>query len=500
YRKRLKYKDAAYVERLLDALRKAGLPDKPPLALPDKPSIAVLPFANLSDDPKQEYFADGMTDDLITDLSKLSALFVIARNSTFAYKGKSPDVRQVARELGVKYVLEGSVRRAGEQVRINAQLIDATTGGHVWAERYDGSLDNVFAMQDEVTQKIVTALAVSLTSEEKASRTRIETKNPKAYDAFLQGWEHYRRGTPDDYAKAVSYFEQAINWDPNYNRARSALAAVYWNSVWSGWYKSLGLTYTQAMEQTMLSLEKAVEAPSALTHQVASERAAFLRRQPDKALTEAGHAIALDANDPAGHLAMATALIKAGKPAEAVERVRTAMRLDPHYPASYLTRLAQAQFLMGQFEDAAATLERAASRNPNDDWTFVYLAAAYGQLGREAEAKTAVEKANVLRAQEGWSTLTLLTIRQQVFKWAGDRKPLREGLRKAGVESGSEWAALVTTGPSGYEIKGATSVDVATAKELHDRGVAFIDVYHLWPRGHIPGADYLRASFGTYYP
>ncbi len=472
------------------------------LPLPDKPSIAVLPFTNMSDDPKQEYFVDGMTEDLITDLSKLSGLFVIARNSVFTYKGKPVKIRQVAEELGVRYVLEGSVRRADNQVRINAQLIDATTGGHVWAERYDGSLDNVFAMQDQVTRKIVTALVVTLTTEEKAAQARIETKNPKAYDAFLQGWQHYRRGTPEEFAKAVSYLKQAIQLDPNYGRAHSALAAVYWNSYWNGWTRSLGLISLQAREQARLYQEKAMEEPSALTHQVASEIAAFSRRRPDKALTEAERAIALDANDPAGYLAMATALLKAGKVAEAVERVRTAMRLDPHYPASYLTRLGQAQLAMGQFQDAATTLERAAGRNPDDDWTFVYLAAAYGHLGREADAKAAVDKANTLRAKAGWGALTLQTVGHWI--WLGDRKRLREGLAKAGVEIGrSDWLALVTTRSAGskdfiHEVKGVTTIDVETAKALHDRGVPFVDVYVLWPRGHIPGAYYLGHQYDDF--
>jgi TolB-like protein/class 3 adenylate cyclase len=172
--------------------------------LPGKSSIAVLPFTNMSDDPKQEYFVDGMSEDLITDLSKISGLFVIARNSSFTYKGKEVDVKQVSRELGVKYILEGSVRRAGDQVRINAQLIDATTGGHLWAERYDGGMRNVFSLQDEITAKIVTALAVQLTVNEEAEQTQRQTNDPQAYEAFLKGWEHYRRDTTDSSTKCFT--------------------------------------------------------------------------------------------------------------------------------------------------------------------------------------------------------------------------------------------------------------------------------------------------------
>ena len=197
--------------------------DRMAFKLPEKPSIAVLPFVNLSGDKEQEYFADGMTDDLITDLSKISGLFVIARNSVFTYKGKPVKVRQVAEELGVRYVLEGSVRRIGDQVRINAQLIDATTGGHLWAERYDGSLNDVFGLQDKVLRKVVAALAAKLTPVAQVERAQQETDSAEAYDAFLRGWSHYRRGAPDDYAKAIPYFEKAIELDPDYSRAYAAL-------------------------------------------------------------------------------------------------------------------------------------------------------------------------------------------------------------------------------------------------------------------------------------
>jgi TolB-like protein len=198
--------------------------EKMAFPLPEKPSIAVLPFVNLSDDPKQEYFADGMTEDLITDLSKISGLFVIARNSTFKYKGKPVKIRQVAEELGVRYVLEGSVRRAADRVRINTQLIDATSGGHLWAERYDGNIGDIFDLQDKIAQKIVAALALKLTVGEQEHVVRKETENIVAYDAFLKGWEHYRRFTPDDFAKAYSFFKKALDSDPDYGRAHAALA------------------------------------------------------------------------------------------------------------------------------------------------------------------------------------------------------------------------------------------------------------------------------------
>ena len=474
-------------------------PFEPDIPLPDKPSIAVLPFTNLSDERQQEYFADGMTENLITDLSKLSGLFVIARNSVFTYKGKSVRVRQVAEELGVRYVLEGSIQKSGKRIRVNAQLIDATTAGHLWAERYDGSLDDVFSMQDKITRSIVNALSLALTGRDQDKLAQIETHNSDAYDAFLRGWERYRQGTPADLAKAVSHFNLAIELDPDYTRAHSALAAVYWSINLNGWSRSLGLNPFQVREKGRLALEKATKQPVALTYQVTSERATYFKRKPDKALAEAELAIDLDANDPAGHLAMAAALIKAKRAAEAVEAVYTAMRLDPHYPASYLSLLGQAQYVMGHYENAAVSLKDASIRNPDDEWAFIYLAAALGQLEQSDNAQHAIESANKLRARSGWGALTIETVsdhratggRRYYFKWFGDYKDLRDGLRKAGLKPRVSWGHLITTGDSGTEVEGATTIDAKTAKKLHERGVPFIDADIKWLQKRIPGTHWL---------
>ena len=235
--------------------------EKMAFPLPEKPSIAVLPFVNLSDDPKQEYFADGMTDDLITDLSQISDLFVVGRNSTFTYKGKPIKIRQVAEELGVRYVLEGSVRKADNQVRINAQLTDSTTGGHLWAKRYDGHLDDVFGLQDKITRKIVAALAVKLSAGEQEKVTHKETDNIEAYDAFLKGWEHYRRWTPEDFRKAIPYFERAIELDSHYGRAYAAMASTYletWQRQWD-WPQVLGLSSHACFDQAGKYLQAAMK-------------------------------------------------------------------------------------------------------------------------------------------------------------------------------------------------------------------------------------------------
>ena len=265
------------------------------MPLPDKPSIVVLPLVNMSDDTSQDYFADGMTEDLITDLSKVSGLFVIARTSSFLYKGKQVKMSQVAEELGVRYVLEGSVRRSGDQVRINAQLIDATTDGHLWAERYDGTLTDVFGLQDKVVTQIVSALAVSLTSTETAAAGEMETSNPAAYDAVLQGWQFARKRTPQDYAKAIAYFETAVDLDPDYSRGYAGLASVYWRLHNFGWESEIGLDY-QALALARKNLASALAKPTAEAYRISAAMKVALRNKSD-ALTEINHAQALAPDD-----------------------------------------------------------------------------------------------------------------------------------------------------------------------------------------------------------
>ncbi len=454
--------------------------------LPDKPSIAVLPFINLSDDPKQEYFVDGMTEDLITDLSKLSGLFVIARNSVFTYKDKPVKVRQVAEELGVRYVLEGSVRRVGDQVRINAQLIDATTGGHLWAERYDGSLQNVFAMQDEVTQKIVTALAVTLTSEEKVQQANRTTDSTEAHDAFLQGWAYYILGTRADLARAKPFFEEAIRLDSGYARAHAALAVVYWDAYVNDWTIELDILSFEAEEAWEEHLELAMKVPNALAHTLQS-KVLVSQKLYKEAVVEAEKAVALDGNKATAYAGLANALILAGNPAEGADLIRKSMRLDPHYPPGHLITLGQAQFEMDQFKEAAVTLERAVKRNIDDDFPWIYLASSYGHLGRIKDADDAIESANDLRAKRGESFLNLESKTQYFYHGEIDfsrfgEKQAQERLR-AGLTGGIPaltWQYLVTffddgQGKDWFEVKGATAIDVHTAKSLLDRGVTFVD-------------------------
>jgi TolB-like protein len=408
--------------------------DKMAFPLPDKPSIAVLPFDNLSKDPEQEYFADGMTDDLITDLSKISGLFVIARNSSFQYKGKAVDVKKVSRELGTRYVLEGSVRRAGDIVRINAQLIDATTGGHLWAERYDGKMEDIFSLQDKITQKIVAALAVKLTSGEKENITSKGTDNIEAYDAFLQGREHYLRETPDDYTKARDYYEEAKMLDRNYWRAYAALAELYWrgSNLGEQFLVSLGVTYGYARLLAPQYLQIAMKNPTSLAHQVASKMNLY-RRHHEDAIAEAERAIALKPNDSSAHVVMASALIFSGRSKEAIDFLKRAKRLDPHNPARYLLLLGLAQFCMGQLEEAVARIERGLTYNPDLRSYAAPLAVAYARLGRDQKARAAIK--NYLSSSPDW--LVKPTLQLVMYFWpfkdqeVADR--FAEGLLKAGL-------------------------------------------------------------------
>ena len=473
--------------------------EKMAFPLPDKPSIAVLPFVNMSEDTGQEYFSDGITEDLITDLSKISALFVIARNSVFTYKNKPVKIRHVAEELGVRYVLEGSVRRAGDQVRINAQLIDATTGGHLWADRYDGKIENVFALQDGITQKIVAALKLKLTTGEERQIARKETDNTEAYEAFLKGFAHYRLKTLDDFEQAIPYFEEAINKDPNYSRTYAALADIYWEIAkmgWKEWWDRHDLSRAEIMVMAEKYLQEAMKNPTPLAHFVASDMRRSEGRHQDS-ITEAARAIALDAGDPIGYLAMGRALIWAGSPDEGADFIKKAMRLDPNYPPEYLHWLGVAQFGMERFEEAATTLEEAVRRSTYTE-TPLWLAATYGHLGRVQDAMNAIQKFNERVAKTGWFFgLDLEIVHTWWLKEQADIERLRKGLRIAGVPPelphirvGRDLISQTTEGP---EVKGATSIDATTAKALFERGVPFVDVRseRHWSKGHIPGAVHL---------
>jgi TolB-like protein/class 3 adenylate cyclase/Tfp pilus assembly protein PilF len=401
-----------------------------------KPSIAVLPFDNMSGDADKAYFADGMTEDLITDLSKVGGLVVIARNSTFQYKGKAHDVREIGKALNARYVLEGSVRRSGETVRVNAQLIDAGSGAHVWADRYDGQMKDIFGLQDTITRNVVKALAVELTQDESARVAQRGTGNVQAYDVLLKGWEHYLKQTPDEFKAAIADFKKATEIDPAYGRAYAALAAIHWDIYTRYWGPSLGLSRdTQADAEKYLA--KAMKDPTPLAHEVASAMLVHAQ-QHGEAIAEAQRAVASDPNDADGYVALAGALTFAGRPSEALEAVEKAMRLNPHYPSSYAYQRGLALFGLNRLDEAAAALERAIEINRDDYWSQRLLLSTYGLRGRGEDAQRLVKSIQTSNEKRGrWAAYDPLSIRAVSFWYpfakAEDAKRFATGLAKAGV-------------------------------------------------------------------
>jgi adenylate cyclase len=410
--------------------------DQSTVPLPDKSSVAVLPFANMSDDPQQAYFADGIAEDLMTDLSHVDGLFVIARHSAFAYKGRDVDVRQVGRELGVHYIVEGSVRRAGEQIRINVQLVDATTGGHEWAERYDGSMADIFALQDHVTKSVVDALRGRLATGQGAATVLADqhkTNVPEAYDAFLQGWEYYQRATSADFVQAVPHFQRAIELDPAYSRAQAALAMIYFRAYDEGWTGALATAKDDAFRKARDYLVLAAARPTSLSHQVAGSISRS-RGWYDDAGKEFEAAIALDQSDPWSYAYLAYSLIYAGRAAEAERQIETAMRLDPHFPPLFVFYQGLAQFEQNKMEEAAITLTKAAELDPADAIPLLFLTASYGHLGRSKEANEAISAFSQTRVRQGGIPFVMIQVMDDTPMYeppAGS--PLIKGLLALGL-------------------------------------------------------------------
>ncbi len=398
----------------------------PALPLPDKPSIVVLPFVNMSGDLEQEYFSDGMTEDLITDLSKLSGLFVIARNSSFYYKGKAVKMEEVSRALGVQYVLEGSVRKADSQIRITAQLVDATTSYHLWAERYDRALQGIFALQDDIRQKIVTALKVKLLPEEQERLKHFPTTNLEAYDYGLRGEAYYYCFTKGTNAQARQMWEKAIELDPQYAAAYAALGMTYytdWVLLWS--------QDPQALEQTFELARRAVTLNDSLplAHWLLGW-AYLYRRQHEQAIAEEEQVLTLNPNAAFGCMALGYALACAGRPEEAIELAERAIRLDPHYAGRYAWDLGHACYLMGRYEEAIAAFKKTLTWNLNFLPAHGLLAAIYGELGRKEEAHA--EVAEMLRISPDYSLEERM--QRMPYKDPAVAERLLAALRKAGLK------------------------------------------------------------------
>ena len=398
-----------------------------------RPSIAILPFENMSGDAEQEYFSDGIAEDIITDLSKVSALMVIARNSSFTFKGRAVDVKEAAGKLGVRYVLEGSVRKAGNRVRITAQLIDGADGGHLWAERYDRDLEDIFAVQDEVTRNIVEALKVRLTDDESKRIGIAGTQSLAAYDYVLRGRELVYRYTPEAVAEAERLFEKAIELDTAFSAAYSNLSwalFVHYTSGWDGAGKDM-------LDRGFRMAQKAVElAPNDPLARRTLSLGYTWNGDLDRAIAEMDSAIVLDPNFADAYSGRGYILSYAGRAEEAIESLDRAIRLNPLYPNIWLHFLAHARFMLGDYGAAAELLERRVRLHPGTDISRVLLAACYGHLGRRGDARRAW--AEVLEINPDFSIEQ--KARVLPYKRPGDWDRFVDGLAKADIDQAAELA------------------------------------------------------------
>ena len=419
---RVLMKTEAVAQRGLEVASK----EKMAFPLPDLPSIAVLPFENMSGDLKQEFFSDGITESIITALSKIPNLFVIARNSTFTYKGKPVKVKQVSEELGVRYVLEGSVQRSADRVRITAQLIDALSGRHLWAERYDRDLKDIFALQDEITMKVITALQVELTAGEMAGMIAKGTKNIDAFIKYLQAYELLLRVTKEGNAQAKKILEEAVALDPEYSRLYMGLAMTHLYDVWYGTTESPDQSLALAFElaQKAIYLDNSNAAAHGILGQVYMHK-----RQYDKAITESERAVSLDPNSAENICLLGMVLNFAARAEEAIPYLQNAIRLNPLPPAIYFVHLAISYRDSGQYEKAIEASKKALQREPNTQFPYIHMAVSYIRLGQEKEARAAA--AEVLRINPKFSLgryAKMLPFPQPV----ADR--VVEDLRKAGLK------------------------------------------------------------------
>ncbi len=399
------------------------------LELPDKPSIAVLPFDNMSGDSEQEYFTDGITEDIITALSRFRWFFVIARNSTFTYKGKAVHVKQVAQDLGVRYVLEGSVRKAGNRVRITAQLIDASTGHHVWAERYDRDLEDIFAVQDEITENIVTSVGPEFFSAEMQRAQRKEVRSLDAWDYVMRASSHHSRYTRKDVAEAQRLLRKAIELDPMSAEAFCLLAFTHLMQVQFGWSESVVQSINEATKAAQSAV--AIDDRDAWAH-TALGMVDLISKRYDNAVRRLERAIALNPNLANAYGGLGQALALAGEYNGAVTQINKAIRLSPRDPfmVYWFGHLGLASFVEERYEDACDWGSKAIQENPRFPGGHRLLASSYGQLGKVKEAATELKE--LLLLMPG---MTADDVRRQVpFRKPRDMERYIDGLRKAGLK------------------------------------------------------------------
>jgi adenylate cyclase len=393
-------------------------------------SIAILPFTNMSGDPEQEYFSDGISEDIITDLSKIAGLTVIARNSSFAYKGRAVDIRTVGRDLGVQSVLEGSIRRAGKRVRITAQLIDATSGGHLWADRYDRDLTDIFEVQDDVTRRIVDALKITLSPAEKQRLADTETSNVAAYDCVLRGREFMlgKEKNLETFEQATKYFKQALEHDPNYSVAYACLGFAHMFDYQNRWTENPDKSLSIAEEYARQAIEKDPNEPLA---RCVSALAASYEKDLDRAKAEIDTALALNPSLALAHNLRGTIRTFSGQPLEAIPEIEQAMRLDPALSGQFLHFLGLAYLLAGKYETAAALLRQRIILVPNTDFSRAILTSALGHLGEIEDARRVWDELMEINPNYSFAA----HIGRQPFKRKEDVERIAEGLRRTGVLS-----------------------------------------------------------------
>ena len=406
--------------------------EKMAFPLPDKPSIAVLPFVNMSGSPEEEYFCDGITDQIITSLSMIPRLFVIARNSTFVYKGKAVKVGKVAEELGVRYVLEGSVQKSKDRVRILVQLIDAIKGIHLWSERYDRDLKDLFVLQDEIARQIMTALQVKLTEGEYASGVAGTTSNLKALECFWRAEEHFFRFAKEDNAAARQWTQKAVELDPKFAGAWALVGWTHLMDVIFGWSKSP----VQSMERALECAQKAIGLSDSCAK--AYDLMGFinlLNRKFDEAIENGEKAVRINPNDPTMLENLGVIMYFNGKIDESIALIKNAMRLCPSYPAFYLHHLSMAYFLAGRYQEALAASELLLARAHKGEFSplsaHTDLAEAYIGLGQNDKARAHAEE--VLKINPNYS---LADLRKRIYFYRDPAHLERciDALRKAGLK------------------------------------------------------------------
>jgi adenylate cyclase len=401
---------------------------QPSLALPDKPSVAVLPFTNMSGDPEQEFFADGIAEDIITALSRYPSLFVIARTSCFTYRGRAVDVKQVGRELGVRYVLGGGLRKAGNRIRATAQLVEAETGKHVWAERYDRDLADIFAVQDEITEAVTIAIAPAIDNAEQHRAMRKPPGSLDAWATYQRGLSHLSKATPDDNSLAEKFFQQAIDLDPTFSGAYGGLALAL---LAAPNFQTRGLLETLSSAEAVARRAVALDSGDAEARSYLGQ-ALWMRGDYEGALAEAERALATTPNLALAHHMLGAALIFSGRPKEGLAALERSIRLDPRHPRSAvrLHHVAIGLYFCHDYEAAIAAAKRTIRAYPEFPNTYRWLAAALGQIGRIEEAKEALEKAIALAP----AAFDMYVRRRVPWQRPEDHAHMLKGLRKAGWE------------------------------------------------------------------